>query len=849
MVSDRPDHLPIPTPPIPTYEEATSSNPEQQRLLGAEFNVSSRRRNGYHHPPSSQSVRSSEDSLPDPNSFSEDDDVLPSDADSDSDEGLRREIDQMDMVDPDELEDGDTRARSRNSKWYGRILGFKRRLGRWKKHWGWRWRTPRLLQIMSAWTPTFPENWRKYIPSAPIAARLFGLIALILSGYVLFVMDVFPNHQSMMASLNPEGARMFAQGSVDVNRIRSYLHYYASSDHLAGTTGDMILAKSVLASFQKAGLDEARIDEYYVYLNFPKPDGTGRRVAITQPPELAWEAKLEEDPVYTEDLNAPNHNTPVFHGHSKSGTVSGPLVYCNYGSRTDYKQMYDSGIDINGTIALVRYYGSQSDRALKVKAAEEWGVKGVLIYSDPADDGFVKGPVWPDGKWRPADSVQRGAVSLMSRVVGDVLTPGWASTKDAKRVPVEDNPGLTAIPSLPLAWRDAQRLLQALKGHGQELDDRWGWKGGVPDVEWWTGDKSSPVVELQNELDERIENPIFNVIGVIRGVAEPDKQVIVGNHRDSWCFGAGDPASGTAVMLEVVAILSDLMSQGWKPLRSIVFASWDAEEYNLIGSTEFVEDHMDELRRNAVAYLNVDVGVVGPSFRAAASPLFQRALLRVLDRVGDPRQNVSLGQVWEQKQKKVDGLGAGSDYVAFQDMAGTSSIDFGFTSEELHAYPYHSCYETIEWMERFGDPGLESHQMLAQVWVLLILELANEAILPFDLNDYAAAVLGYITDLQSYSEMNGAPLPDENGIGGFDLEVMYEAAHSFADVAKRFHAWEDWWFGQVIGSGGFETRGLEMQRVEHNERLAGFDATLLDIPENGVEGDQHGVSQLPQNRC
>lgn len=585
------------------------------------------------------------------------------------------------------------------------------------------------------------------------------------------------------------------------------------------------------------------IHRYYVYLNFPKPDGTGRHVAITSPPELAWEATLEEDPVYTSDPNAPNHNTPVFHGHSKSGIASGPLVYCNYGSRADYKQMYDSGIDINGTIALVRYYGSQTDRALKVKAAEEWGVKGVLIYSDPADDGFVKGPVWPDGQWRPADATQRGAVSLMSWVVGDVLTPGWASTKDAKRVDMEDNPGLPNIPSIPLAWRDAQKLLQALKGHGEKLDDYWGWKGGVPDVEWWTGDRTSPIVELQNELDERTANPIFNVMGAIEGAVEPQKQIIIGNHRDSWCFGAGDPASGTAVMLEVIAILGELRSQGWRPLRTIIFASWDAEEYNLIGSTEFVEDHIDELRRNAIAYLNVDVGVVGPNFRAAASPVFQHALLRVLDRVGDPRQNVSLRALWEQQQKRLEGLGAGSDYVAFQDMAGTSSIDFGFTTEEPHGYPYHSCYETFEWMERFGDPGLEYHKVLAQIWVLLILELSNEPILPFNLNDYAAAILGYIQGIETYSEQKGAPWPDEHGQGGFNVQNIYEAAHFFADVAKRFHSWEDWWFGQVIGSGGFETRALELQRIAHNALLSEFDTMLLDIPENGIESDQYGVKR------
>lgn len=241
-------------PPIPTYEEATSSNPEEQRLLGADLasSSSSRRRNGYHHPPSAQSVRSSEDSLPAPTSFSEDEDVLPSETDSDSEEGLRREVEQMDILDPDELEDGDSRGRSRNSKWYGRILGFKRRLGRWQKSWGFRWRTP-----------SFPENWRRYVPSAPIAARLFGLITIITLAYIFFVMEVMPSHsQTMGANWDPEGVRMYAQGAVDVDRIRAYLQYYTSSDHLAGTVGDMTLAKSMLASFQNAHFDQAQIDEY-----------------------------------------------------------------------------------------------------------------------------------------------------------------------------------------------------------------------------------------------------------------------------------------------------------------------------------------------------------------------------------------------------------------------------------------------------------------------------------------------------------------------------------------------------------------------------------------------------------
>lgn len=574
---------------------------------------------------------------------------------------------------------------------------------------------------------------------------------------------------------------------------------------------------------------------YYVYLNYPKEGG--RRVAIVDPPELAWEAKLEEEAVYPADEQ--KGNTLVFHGYSRSGDVSGPLVYCNYGSREDYKRLADSGIDIKGTIALVKYYGDQGDRALKVKAAEEWGVKGVLIYSDPADDGFLKGEPWPDGRWRTADSVQRGTVGLSSWIAGDVLTPGWASTHDANRISKDENPGLVNIPSLPLAWRDAQRLLQVLKGHGQEVPEEW--RGGVPDVEWWTGDNTSPMVNLKNEQDEVEKQPIYNLVGSIEGIESTRKKVVVGNHRDSWCFGSGDPGSGTAVMLEVVNIFSHLRMQGWRPLRSIEFISWDAEEYNLIGSTEHVESRLEELRQDGVAYLNVDVGVVGQNFWAAASPLFKDALFRVLGRVTDPVRNDTLLNLWKNDNTQIQALSAGSDYLAFQTMAGTSSIDFGFGGLQDQSYPYHSCYETFEWMMKFGDPGLEYHKLLAQVWVLLIIELSGEFILRFDINEYANALAGYIEDLQKYSEGHGAPWADDQGNGGFKLEGLWDSAKLLIEKAAHFANWESWWDMEFYGRGGLETNAVALQRIIHNNKASDFETNLLDIPEREEHAVSHGV--------
>jgi acetylornithine deacetylase/succinyl-diaminopimelate desuccinylase-like protein len=259
----------------------------------------------------------------------------------------------------------------------------------------------------------------------------------------------------------------------------------------------------------------------------------------------------------------------------------------------------------------------------------------------------------------PQWGVQRGAVSLMSWVVGDVLTPGWASTKDAKRISKDNNPGLVNIPSIPLSWGDAQNLLQSIKGFGFLCPDDY--KGGVPDVEFWSGNSSSPKVHLVNDQDEVEKQPIWNVMAKIRGVEQREKSIIIGNHRDAWVYGATDPGSGTAVMLEVARVFGDLVRKGWRPLRTIEFASWDGEEYNLIGSTEYVEGNIDRLRRDAFAYLNVDVAVAGQEFRAAGSPVFRKALLRVLDRTSDLTRNATLRELWDRRGGELEGLGAGSD--------------------------------------------------------------------------------------------------------------------------------------------------------------------------------------------
>jgi hypothetical protein len=316
---------------------------------------------------------------------------------------------------------------------------------------------------------------------------------------------------------------------------------------------------------------------------------------------------------------------------------------------------------------------------------------------------------------------------------------------------------------------------------------------------------------------------------------EKAKKIVVGNHRDSWCFGAADPGSGTAVMLEVARLLGELREKGWRPLRTVEFASWDAEEYNLIGSTEHVEANMDEIRENAIAYINVDVGVTGDKLWANGSPIFQNAWIRALSRVNDPRLNVTLKELWAADNGRIGGLGAGSDYVAFQHMAGCSSLDFGFSGPE-HGDMFHSCYETYDWVAKYVDPGFEYHGALAELWALIILELAQEPILPYKLDEYAAVLKHEAHMLIKWARSKTEKLDTDM------FKPLLDAIALFADNAAKFHRWEDFWYNQVYGTGGFESPGMTMQRLSYNGKMSDFETNLLDLPKDKDDKEPHGVS-------
>ena len=819
--------------PIPTYEEATSSRPHssQSRLGAEEISDDAERqgllqyvsphdqpiRRGYY-PPTVESARSSLDMLPSPSLRG-------------SEDAVREEMEQMEVEDPDSTDATQPLIGDRLSK---RISSFTQSLS--SLHLPFRQYFPS-FRLPSIRLGRFAENDTQSTARFMIFGRLFGIFLIVSVIYLLIASGVLQmGRRGQAVYADPELLRVFVQSHMNEhNHIQEYLKFLTEYPHISGLERNYVLAEWMEEEFKSAGLVDVSLERFDVYMNYPKEGG--RTVSIIEPPEKRWDAIIEEELAYTDPVREQPY---VFHGYSKTGDVTGRLIYANYGSREDFKRLEEAGVSVEGSIALVRYGGTETDRGLKVRAAELAGAVGCIIYSDPAEDGFVQGPVWPDGRYRSDDSAQRGTVAVTSYVAGDPLSPGWASTPgDKHRISAEDSPALVNIPSIPLAWRDAQQLFRSNQGFGKQFEEELDWKGGIPDVEYWTGNGSSPIVHLVNDQYEDTYKPIYNVLGAIPGWEQPNKKIVVGNHRDAWCFGAVDPSSGSAIMLEVIRIFGDLMKLGWRPLRTIEFASWDAEEYNLVGSTEHVEGRMEELRQNGVAYVNVDVGVVGPTFGAKGSPVLEHLLHRVMKRTTDPYQNKTLWELWDSEGKELLPLDAGSDYLAFQDFAGTSSLDVTFEGE---AFPYHSCYDNFEWMQKFGDPGFAYHQLMGEVLALLILELSNKPILPFDLEDYAKSVHRWVDALSQKASINARSDNIDDGQDErltktdqdkFSIKPLQDAAEIFSEQARQFHKWEQEWAAVYYGSGEFESNVLAIKRMSHNNRMANFETHLLDLAEGG----------------
>ncbi len=553
-----------------------------------------------------------------------------------------------------------------------------------------------------------------------------------------------------------------------------------SAPHLAATPEDHKTAEYVAGKFRAAGL-ETEIVPYRVLLNQPK---AARVEAYDAAGHLLMTGPTREHVDRDPGQDDPRVVMP-FNGSSGSGDVTAEAVYANYGRPEDFSELAAQHIDVRGKIVVCRY--GQNFRGVKVYLAEQHGAAGVLIYSDPQDDGYYKGDPWPIGPWRPETGVQRGSVEYLFEYPGDPETPGIASRPDlpdsARTSPYAAQPHIVSI---PLSYHDAAPILQALKGPGAPQ----GWQGALP-FRYHLG-PGGVRLHLVSEQDYQ-RRIIWDVIGKIEGAQEPNSLVIVGNHRDAWVYGAVDPSSGTAAMLETVHGIGALIQQGWRPKRTILFCSWDGEEEGLVGSTEWVEQQ-GKLLDNAVAYFNVDVAVSGPDFSASAVPSLKQFVRDVTRSVRSPLGG-TVYQEWGSRRANDDEesrsnappvsgeethvgeLGSGSDFTPFLQHAGVPSTDV--VSNGPYGV-YHSTFDDFAWYTQNADPHFVYLQEMARVLGLEALRMADADVLPYDYAAYAREIASYI-DAAKHKAAN-------MGLSSLDFAPAQAAAARFLAAAQQIHA-------------------------------------------------------------
>lgn len=538
----------------------------------------------------------------------------------------------------------------------------------------------------------------------------------------------------------------------------------SSVPHHIGSPGDKKNAEYILELFKSYGW-EAEIETFYVL--FPTPEA--RVLEMISP--VSFKAILKEPAIKEDKNSSQTGQLPIYNAYSDDGDVTAGLVFVNYGLPEDYQILYKNGIDVKGKIVIAKY--GKSWRGIKPKVAQEHGAIGCLIYSDPADDGYYFGDVYPKGSFRNEYGAQRGSVMDMPAYPGDPLTPGVGALKDVKRLERSEATNLLKIPVLPISYHDAAPLLQALDGPVVPVE----WHGGLP-FAYHLGTGQTKV-HLKVKFNWDIV-PCYDVIAKIRGAIFPDEWVIRGNHHDAWVNGATDPSSGQAAMLEEAKSIGNLLKTGWRPSRTIVYCAWDGEEPGLLGSTEWVEEHGKELEGKAVLYINTDGNGRGFLF-AEGSHALEPFIDEVAKQVIDPQTNVSIferkkdheiitavnaeasKQLWEENVLKLTAPGSGSDYSSFIQHAGVPILNMGFSGEDLGG-EYHSIYDSWDFYLRFKDPGFRYGVTLAETVGHAILRMANADGLPFDYRHLLNTVISYADEIMSLLKKTRESTEFENQI-------------------------------------------------------------------------------------
>jgi N-acetylated-alpha-linked acidic dipeptidase len=639
--------------------------------------------------------------------------------------------------------------------------------------------------------------------------RCFGAAVLLL-GVSLFSLAISEGAQNTSAISGFAPARVEAEQQLeaklraipDAAHAEANLRHLTAEPHMAGTEASHRVAEWLRDQYRGFGFD-AEIVTYSAWFALPRTAELEliapkhARLASPEPPIPGDKDTYDKRAVFG------------FNTYSPSGEVTAPVVYVNYGTPDDYRELDTLGVSVEGRIVLARY--GHGYRGIKAKLAEEHKARALVLYSDPQDDGYAAGDPYPHGPWRPMGGIQRGSVLYTQIYPGDPLASGAASTPDAnaKHLAPSNAANLPHIPAMPISAKDAAVILSALSGPPVPR----GWQGGLP-FTYHVG-PGNAVAHMKAVMDFA-ERPVYDVIATLRGSSD-DGWVVLGNHHDAWVFGAADPGSGTASMLEAARALGELVRSGWKPRRTIIMCEWDAEEPGLIGSTAWVEANLAALQAHAVAYINTDVGVTGPNFSASATPSLKNLVRDATRDVPDPGTGASVYAAWRDHDARKDqdasgeapigALGAGSDFCTFFDYAGIPSMDIGFDGDYG---VYHSLYDDFSWMKKFGDPTFAYHAALARVLGTLALRLDEADLLPFDYAAYAAEIARAADALASRT----AKQPEQAAI----LKPVVDASAQFSASAARA--------SQALAA--LSSQSLDPAKArEINHALAGVEQALL----------------------
>ncbi|NXH68816.1 FOLH1 carboxypeptidase, partial [Hydrobates tethys] len=638
-------------------------------------------------------------------------------------------------------------------------------------------------------------------PAGPRAAsgRFWAIVLGAAAGLFLlgFLIGWFAKPTEKKTFVSPhEDMKAAFMAEMKAENIKKFLFNFTRLPHLAGTKENLHLAQQVQAEWKEFGLDSVQLVQYDVLLSYPDDTKPNYISVIDEHGNEIFNTSLSEPP--PPGYEAVRDVVPPYSAYSAQGMPEGELVYVNYGRTEDFfKLEREMGINCTGKIVIARY--GKIFRGNKVKNAELAGAKGVILYSDPADYCAPGTDPYPNGWNLPGGGAQRGNV-LNLNGAGDPLTPGYPAKEYTYRLDKASGVGLPKIPVHPIGYYDAESLLRNMGGSAPPHSS---WKGNL-NVSYnvgpgFTTNYSTRRVKMHIQSHNEIIR-IYNVIGTIRGAVEPDRYVILGGHRDSWVFGGIDPQSGAAVVHEIVRSFGKLKRKGWRPRRTVVFASWDAEEFGLLGSTEWAEENAKVLQARGVAYINADSSIEGNyTLRVDCTPLMYRLVYSLTKEIPSPDEGFegkSLYESWYKKNPsreykevpRINKLGSGNDFEVFFQRLGIASgrarYSKNWNVEKYSSYPvYHSVYETYEIVERFYDPTFKNHLTVAQVRGGLVFELANSVVLPFDCRDYASAVHNYAHIIYNLSRNHEEELATYN----VSFDALFSAVKNFTEVAASFH--------------------------------------------------------------